>query len=156
MLGKKYGETIAARQVDREAHQLAAHRMRHPGGWLIHQQQRGFVGQRQRELDAFDVAVRERCAVNIGQRPNARAREQRIGAIVPCSGSALEQHAVAPRVRQQRELDIFGDGQIRKGQQFLVDHGNSTDAKPNLAGSGRIQAGDNSHQCGFTRAVFAG
>ena len=60
-----------------------------------------------RSLSGF--AHRGRQGVDIVRAvwPRLTTESQRIGAIVPCSGSALEQHAVAPRVRQQRELDIF-------------------------------------------------
>ena len=61
-----------------------------------------------------------------------------------------------PLVRQGQSLWSQLPDMFEKGQQFLMNHGNSGAAKPNLAGIGRIQAGDNSHQCGFTRAVFAG
>src|SRR6516164_667549 len=168
VLGEEDADRLLAREPARERHQLVALARRHAGGRLVHQQQPWPVRERDRKLDALDVAVREHARRARRLLGHADAREQRVGL-----GDELRSCRPPPRedaahVREQRELDVLAHGERRER---LCDLERATDAlapdhlglqpdqldaaEAHRAGVGRELAADHVEARRLARAVRA-
>ena len=88
----------------RRCHQRAAVGVRHARGRLVHQQQTRIAGQRERQLDALRVAVRQRAQWRVGEGGDARrARAARPPAARGRPKRARGTSRGLTRVREQRE-----------------------------------------------------
>ena len=116
VLGEEHRDPLFARELRRELHQAVARARRHAGGGLVHQQQPRRAGERQRQLDALRVAVRERRAALAGESGHAHALEQRIGFGAHAVGRPRGDAAMGAGMRQQRELDVLAHGHRREGR----------------------------------------
>ena len=109
MLGEQHRNFALDDQLLDQRDQFVALTRPHAGGRFVHQQETRLVGERDSELDAFDVTVSELAARPVGGLAHADLRQQVERAL------AIERRGRPPQpvdfagIRNQRHLHVLGD-----------------------------------------------
>ena len=99
VLGEEHADRLFARDPRRQPHQFDALARRHAGGRLVHQQQLGLVGERDRKFEPLEVAIGEFAARTFGIAAHADELEQPAGLV------ARELRRRAPEIEQLPACD---------------------------------------------------
>ncbi len=153
-------------EVADQVHQRATLGRRHAGGRFIHQQQTRLIGQRHREIEPLQIAVRQHAASSPGLRRQSHLGQQPIGLVGLLQRGGAPEPPRTARPRDQRHLHVLthrhrGEGlghlesapDAQAADRTRREAGNRATEQHHLPGIGAKLAADHVEAGGLARPV---
>ncbi len=153
MLGEKDADRPVARNARGERHQVDAFFRRHAGGRLVEQQELGVVGERDRELEALEIAVGEFAAGPPGLRFQPQEIEEALGeeegvALAQIDGATAE----VPSRKVNDGLSCSAKGDVVSGGSPFI--GKAMGAFRSTASNAAMTSAQFANRSSFFRAII--